>query len=95
MRRLGGYLKPWAAARYLGIPVEEVQKMLESGELPGVRIEGQWRIPLERLEEWLDEEVSQEELKKLAEHVKVDPKKIESFFEETSRGEGEPEAGSG
>jgi excisionase family DNA binding protein len=86
MRRLGGYLKPWAAARYLGIPVEEVQKMLESGELPGVKIEGQWRIPLERLEEWLDEEVSQEELKKLAEHIKsVDPKKVESFFEEASQ----------
>jgi len=86
MKCLGGYLKPWEAARYLGIPVEEVQKMLESGELPGVKIEGQWRIPLERLEAWLDEEVSQEELRKLAKHLKsVDPKKVESFLKEASK----------
>lgn len=88
MRQLGGYLKPWAVAQYLGIPLEEVEKMLESGELPGVKIGGLWRVPLEELERWLDEEVSQEELIRLSKHLKdVDPKKVDEFLQQaTSKG---------
>ncbi len=83
MRRIGGYLRPATAAQYLGIPLEEVQKMLESGELPGVKIGSQWRVPLDELEKWLDEEVPPAELKKLAQRLKgVDPKKVEEFLKE-------------
>ena len=82
-RKIGGYLRPLTVSQYLGIPLEEVQKMLESGELPGIKIQGQWRVPLEQLEQWLDEEVSPEELKKLATHLKdVDPEKVEQLLQE-------------
>jgi len=88
MRKIGGYLKPWTAAQYLGIPLEEVEKMLESGELPGVVIGGQWRVPIDQLERWLDEEVPPEELKKLAGHLKdVDEKKLSEFFEGVEKSE--------
>ncbi|OGF56913.1 MAG: hypothetical protein A2Z21_07365 [Candidatus Fraserbacteria bacterium RBG_16_55_9] len=83
MNQVGGYLKPWIAAQYLGIPLEEVQAMLESGELPGIKIAGQWRVPLDQLEAWLDEEVSPQELKKLAGRMKdVNSKKVDKFFKE-------------
>lgn len=80
-RKIGGYLKLSTASRYLGIPVEEVEKMVESGELPALKIDGEWRVPLDRLEQWLDEEVPPEELQKLASHLKdVDPQKIEEVL---------------
>ena len=83
MKQVGGYLKPWTAAQYLGIALDEVQAMLESGELPGIKIAGQWRVPLDQLEAWLDEEVSPQELKKLAVRVKdVNSKKLDKFFKE-------------
>ena len=82
-RRLGGYLKPWEASRYLGIPFEEIYQLLQSDELPGVQIDGQWRVSLEKLEEWLDEDVSQKELKHLAGHLKgADPKKIKQLLQQ-------------
>jgi len=80
-KRLGGYLKPWEASRYLGIPVAEIYQMLQSDELPGVQIDGQWRVSLDKLEGWLDEDVSREDLKQLAEHLKgADPKKIKQLL---------------
>jgi excisionase family DNA binding protein len=81
MRHLGGYLKPWEASSYLGIPVEEVYRMLEQGELPGLLIDSQWRVPLDKLEEWLDEEVYPEELVKLSKHLPgIDERKIKTFL---------------
>lgn len=92
-RQIGGYLKPGTAAQYLGIPLEEVRSMLEQGELPGVVINGQWRVPIDQLERWLDEEVSSEELKKLARHLEgVGSQEVESFVQEASR-EGSDEEG--
>ncbi len=80
---MGGYLRPITVSQYLGIPLDEVQKMLESGELPGIKIRGQWRVPLEQLERWLDEEVSPDELRRLAAHLKdVDPQKVEEALKE-------------
>ena len=86
MKQVGGYLKPVTAAQYLGIPLKEVQAMIESGELPGIKIAGQWRISLEELGKWLDEEVSTDDLKRLATHLKdVDSKKIGKFFQKTQK----------
>jgi excisionase family DNA binding protein len=83
IRKVGGYIRPWTAAEYLGISLEEVQKMLESGELPGIKIDGQWRVSLQQLESWLDEEVSEKDLRKLAGHIDVSTKEIDSFLNET------------
>ncbi|MFQ6090030.1 MAG: helix-turn-helix domain-containing protein [Candidatus Bipolaricaulia bacterium] len=81
MVRYDGFIKPSEASRYLGIPIGEIYKMLEAGELPGVRLGNRWRIRISALERWLDEEVSQEELSRLAKRLgDVDPKKLKEFF---------------
>jgi len=82
MRKIGGYIRPWTAAEYLGISLSEVQKMLESGELPGIKIDGQWRVPLDRLEKWLDEDVSERDLHKLAGHLDLAPQEVDSFLKD-------------
>lgn len=80
MKKLGGYIRTWTAAEYLGIPLTELEKMLESGELPGVKFDGQWRVPLAELERWLDEEVSEREIKKLADHLDLEEKAVDEFL---------------
>lgn len=75
-------MRPVDASRYLGISVTEIYKMLESGELPGVKIEGRWRIKIDELERWLDEEVSKEEVLKLAKHLDVKEEKVKEFLKE-------------
>jgi excisionase family DNA binding protein len=84
-KKLGGYLKPWQVSQYLGIPVEKVYAMLESEELPGERIDGHWRVSLENLEKWLDEEVSPSEIEKLAQNLNVEEKKVKEFFQKTKQ----------
>ncbi len=87
-RKIGGYLRPAAAARYLGIPVQEVEKMIESEELPRMKINGEWRVPVDQLEAWLDEEVSEAELKTLAQHIEdVDEEDVEEIVQEESQDE--------
>ena len=80
MKKLGGYIRPWTASEYLGIPLEEVEKMLESGELPGVKFGGQWRVPLDQLENWLDEDVSENDIRQLADHIKVNEDRVDEFI---------------
>lgn len=76
-----GFITPHDAARYLGISLDQIYEMLAAGELPGVRLGGRWRIRLRELERWLDEEVSKEELTKLARRLKgVDPRKVKEFL---------------
>lgn len=67
----------WEATRYLDFPVDVVYDMLEQGELPGEKVEGRWRINSEDLDHWLDEEISQEELKKLSKRLEIDQKREE------------------
>lgn len=82
MARQEGFIKPIDASKYLGIPIGEIYKMLDAGELPGVRMGNSWRIRISALEQWLDEEVSQEELSQLAQRLPdVDPKKLEEFLD--------------
>jgi len=73
----GKFLQLWETSRYLGIPVNLTYEMLEQGDLPGEKIEGWWRIDLEKLQHWLDEEVPQEEVEKLAKRLKVDRGKVQ------------------
>lgn len=84
-RKIGGYLRPARAAQYLGIPTDEIEKMIANEELPRVKINGEWRIPVDQLEQWLDEEVSEEELKELAGHIEgVDAGDVEEIIEDQS-----------
>jgi excisionase family DNA binding protein len=82
LKKLGGYLRTWTAAEYLGIPLAELEKMLESGEIPGVQFDGKWRVPLAELERWLDEEVSEKEIKDLAGHLDMEEKAVDEFLTE-------------
>ena len=76
-----GFLTPLEASKYLGISLEQIYEMLEAGELPGIRLGGRWRVRLSALERWLDEEVSQEELSKLAKRLKdVDTRESEELW---------------
>jgi excisionase family DNA binding protein len=78
----GGFLRPWQVSQYLGIPVEKVYEMMESGELPAEKIEGRWRVDLAKLEKWLDEDVSSTEIRKLAQHLNVPEEKVKEFLKE-------------
>ena len=79
----GGFLRPWQVSQYLGIPIEKVYEMMESGELPAEKIEGRWRVDLAKLEKWLDEDVSPEEIQKLAQHLNVPEEKVKEFLKKT------------
>lgn len=76
----GGYLKPWEASQYLGIPIDTIYEMLEKGGIPGEKIEGHWRVDLAKLETWLDEEVTETDLKDLAKKLNVEQSKVQEFF---------------
>jgi len=76
----GGFLRPWQVSQYLGIPIEKVYEMMESGELPAEKIEGRWRVDIAKLEKWLDEDVSPEEIQKLAQRLNVPEEKVKEFL---------------
>lgn len=80
----GKFLGLWAASRYLGISVDIVYKMLKRGELPGKKVEGRWRISLEELDRWLDEEIPQEELEKLSKRLQIDQQQMQESLEQAS-----------
>ncbi len=81
----GGFLRPWQVSQYLGISIEQVYEMIESGELPAEKIEGRWRINLEKLERWLDEDVPPQEIEKLAKRLNVSEEKVQEFFKKVGR----------
>lgn len=80
MKKHYGYLKPWEVAQYLGIRMEEVEKMIENKELPSRTIDGAIRVPWDKLEVWLDEEIEETELTQLSQHLEnVDKKDVKAF----------------
>ncbi len=83
-KSVGGFLRPWQVSQYLGIPIEKVYEMMESGELPGEKIEGRWRVDLAKLERWLDEEVSPTEIEKLAQRLNIPEDKVREFLKKTT-----------
>jgi len=95
-RKIGGYLRPASAAQYLGIPVDEVEKMIANEEMPRVKINGEWRVPVDQLEQWLDEEVSEAELKQLAKHIDdVDETDVEEIIDEERQDEDDASSSKG
>lgn len=90
MRKVEAFMKPWQVSKYLGIPIEEVYNMLKEGELPGTKIDERWRIRRTKLENWLDEEISKEDLIKLSKRIKeVDKEAIEGYIQKAKE-ESEP-----
>ncbi len=86
MRKVEAFMKPWQVSKYLGIPIEEVYNMLKEGELPGTKIDERWRIRRTKLEKWLDEEASKEDLIKLSKRIKeVDEETIEDFIQKVEK----------
>jgi len=81
VKKFYGYLKPWEVSRYLGIRLEEVEKMLEREELPSTLIDGNVRVPWDKLEAWLDEEVNESSIHQLGQHLKdVEHEDVASFL---------------
>lgn len=83
LKKYYGYLKPWEVSQYLGIDLKEVEKMIESKELPSIILDGDVRVPWDKLEAWLDEEVDESELSKLGKHLSdVDDKAVKQFVKD-------------
>lgn len=81
LKKYFGYLKPWEVSRYLGIAVEEVRTMIETGELPSTTIDGEVRVPWDQLEAWLDQEIDESQLSELGRHLEdVTQEDVDSFI---------------
>jgi len=65
MRSREVFFSPWQAADYAGLKIDALYEFLESGEVPGDKVDGRWRVRKSVLDVWLDAEVSPEELEKL------------------------------
>jgi excisionase family DNA binding protein len=46
-------LTPKQVAERLRVSPDTVKRMLRNGEMPGFRLGGQWRIPEDKFEEWI------------------------------------------
>jgi len=83
MKKYYGYLKLWEVSQYLGIDLEEVENMIESKELPSIILDGDVRVPWDKLEDWLDEEIDESELGKLGKHLTdVKEKDVKAFVKD-------------
>ena len=47
-------MTPKEAAKYLGLHVVTVYRLIKKGELPCFRIGGQWRFKKDLLDEWIE-----------------------------------------
>jgi excisionase family DNA binding protein len=59
------FLSTWQAADYVGLKIEAIYELLESGEIEADKIDDRWRIRKTVLDAWLDAEVTDEELERL------------------------------
>ncbi len=83
MKKYYGYLKLWEVSQYLGIDLEEIEQMIETKELPSITLDGDVRVPWDKLEDWLDEEVDESELGKLGKHLTdVKEKDVKAFVKD-------------
>jgi excisionase family DNA binding protein len=46
-------MTPREAARYLGLHLITIYRLIKKGELPGFRIGGQWRFKKDLLDSWI------------------------------------------
>ena len=80
MKKYYGYLKLWEVSRYLGIPLAEIEDMVEQGELPSTTVDGTTRVPWDQLEAWLDEDVDEDALDRLGKRLDADEKSVKGFL---------------
>src|SRR6056297_278066 len=59
------------AARYLHVAEKTIARMIQRGELPAVRLGGQWRFMPEQLSQWLHDRTSRPD--SLRDLLRVDP----------------------
>jgi excisionase family DNA binding protein len=59
------FLSAWQAADYVGLKIEAIYELLESGEIEADKIDDRWRIRKTALDAWLDAEVTDDELEQL------------------------------
>jgi excisionase family DNA binding protein len=59
------FLSAWQAADYVGLKIEAIYELLESGEIEADKIDDRWRVRKTALDAWLDAEVTDEELEQL------------------------------
>jgi len=64
------FLAAWQAADYMGITIEAIYELLESGEIEADKIDGRWRVRKSALDAWLDAEVTEEELEQLTSKIR-------------------------
>ena len=46
-------MTPKEAAKYLGLHLITVYRLIKKGELPGFKVGGQWRFKKDLLDEWI------------------------------------------
>jgi len=46
-------MTPKEAAKYLGLHLITVYRLIKKGELPGFKVGGQWRFKKDVLDEWI------------------------------------------
>jgi len=46
-------MTPKEAARYLGLHLVTIYRLIKKGQLPGFKIGGQWRFKKDLLDEWI------------------------------------------
>jgi excisionase family DNA binding protein len=59
------FLSAWQAADYVGLKIEAIYELLESGEIEADKIDDRWRVRKTALDAWLDAEVTDDELEQL------------------------------
>jgi len=50
-------MTPREAARYLGLHLVTIYRLIKKGELPGFKIGGQWRFKKDLLDEWIKDKI--------------------------------------
>ncbi|MFC1807289.1 helix-turn-helix domain-containing protein [Candidatus Omnitrophota bacterium] len=51
-------MTPKSTAKYLGLHLITVYRLIKNGELPGFKIGGQWRLKKDVLDEWIDSRIN-------------------------------------
>ena len=73
MGDMESYLRPVDVAKYTGLSLEGVRKLIDAGELETVEMNGLPRVRKTEIDRWLDEQVDADSLIELARKLKEKP----------------------
>ena len=54
-------MTPKEAAKYLGLHLITIYRLIKKGELPGFKIGGQWRFKKDLLDSWIANKINNQE----------------------------------